>query len=225
MRKRRIVALLSGGIDSSTVCVWLLRRSYQVLPLFIDYGQNASRSEWSSANEVARYLDILPVQKLSISSLGKGLDFRLVEPNIAVNTHESYLCKSRLEFFPHRNLLLATLAGVWAENVKASGIALGIVGGGSHSYPDTTRNFVQQLNRVLRLSSEVAVVTPFVQKTKSDVVVYGLRASFDYRLTYSCNLRSAPHCGRCASCIERSITLGDLLPRDPTKYRRVRLTS
>jgi 7-cyano-7-deazaguanine synthase len=214
-----VLVLLSGGVDSSTVCLYLRERGFRVLPHFVFYGQRAAASEWKAARAVARRLKLEPPGSSDLSSLGRALDFGLTRGT----THgddASFAERFRESFFPHRNLLLATCAAMHAASRGVSAIAIGVVGGAEVAYPDTTPAFIRRLRRLLRMSADVRVLAPFAGKTKDDVARFGWDRGFDYGLTYSCHARSGIHCGRCAGCIERDRTLSAYPPKRPTVYAR-----
>jgi 7-cyano-7-deazaguanine synthase len=203
---RSALVLLSGGVDSSTVCLYLLEQGYQVRAHFVLYGQRAAKSEWAAAKRVARTLGLSPPSVADFSAFGRTLGFPLMRGSSVrpVTAGERF----RASFVPHRNLLLATSAAMTASGLGVSSIALGIVAGTAPPYPDTTAVFLRQLRRILGLSGKTQVLAPFVDKTKTEVVRFGRRCGFDYRLTYSCHRQSHQHCGGCAGCTERSAALG-----------------
>jgi 7-cyano-7-deazaguanine synthase len=214
---RAVLVLLSGGMDSSTVCLKLRERGFRVVPHFIDYGQRAAASEWDAARAVARRLELDVPDSTDLSSLGRALDFRLIRGALP-DEEASFAERLRESFVPHRNLLLATCAAMHAASRGISAIALGIVGGASAPYPDTTPAFVRRLEGLLRTSADVRVLAPFAAKTKDDVARFGWDREFDYGLTYSCHRQSGIHCGRCVGCIERDSTLSMYPQPTPTVY-------
>jgi 7-cyano-7-deazaguanine synthase in queuosine biosynthesis len=107
----------------------------------------------------------------------------------------------------------------WQRVLGIRHIAIGIVGGGETSYPDTTAAFIRKLNRMLRLSADIRVLAPFAQKTKTDIAKFAWEHDFDYGLTYSCHTQSKMHCGTCAGCIERERAAMDYPPITRTHYR------
>jgi 7-cyano-7-deazaguanine synthase len=214
---RRVVVLLSGGIDSSTVCLRLRARGVELLPHFIFYGQRAATSEWDAARAVAQRLELVPPTSSDLSSFGGSLNFPLIRGSRQGN-RASYAERSRESFVPHRNLLLATCAAMHAAQRDAQAVALGIVGGVPGGYGDATRRFARRLEGLLRLSADIRVLAPFAAKTKDDVVRFGSERGFDYGMTYSCHRQSGLHCGRCSGCIERDYALAGYPSPTPTRY-------
>jgi 7-cyano-7-deazaguanine synthase len=193
-------------MDSSTVCLKLCEGGFHVLPHFVNYGQRAATSEWAAAQTVANWLGLDSPSSTDVSSLGDALDFALIQGS-DLDDDATFDARFQEAFVPHRNLFLAACASMYAASRGIDTVALGIVGGGAVAYGDTTPSFVRRLQGLLRLSTEVRVLAPFANKTKDDVVRYGWERDFDYGLTYSCQQQSGVHCGSCAGCIERDLTL------------------
>jgi 7-cyano-7-deazaguanine synthase len=214
---RRIVVLLSGGIDSSTVCLKLRAKGVELLPHFIFYGQRAAKGEWAAARAVARRLELPAPTSSDLTSFGASLDFPLMRGS-RQGKKASYVERTRESFVPHRNLLLATCAALYAAQRGAGAVALGIVGGTAVGYGDVTPRFARRLEALLRLSADVRLLAPFAAKTKDDVVRFGWERGFDYGITYSCHRQSGLHCGQCSGCIERDYALASYPSPTPTRY-------
>jgi 7-cyano-7-deazaguanine synthase len=214
---KRAVVLLSGGMDSSVVCLYLRERGYHILPHFIFYGQRAADSEWRAARNVAARLELEQPISTDLTSLGDDLQCTLLQ-GAAYEDHAPFADRFRRSFLPHRNLLFATCAAMQAAARGIDSVAMGIVGGGEPAYPDTTPDFVRKLQRMLRLSADVRVLAPFAAKTKFDVAKFAWDREFDYGATYSCHVQSKIHCGRCPGCIDRDRACGEYPPATPTRY-------
>jgi 7-cyano-7-deazaguanine synthase len=105
------------------------------------------------------------------------------------------------EFFG-RNALLVLLGGA-VESNRPLIVALGI-----HSaspYYDTTSAFASDAQRVLDGYAKGAITlgAPFLSLTKQSIVDYARRHRVPLRLTYSCERKNAPACGKCPSCGDR----------------------
>jgi 7-cyano-7-deazaguanine synthase len=180
MKNSRIVVLLSGGIDSAATVAAYRKRRASLSAVFFDYGQPARRSEWEAAQAIAEHYHI------DVSRFRLG--FRLA----ALDG----------EFFG-RNALFA-LAAAGTDPVGPLVIAAGIHT--SSPYYDTTPSFVADIQRLLDGYSggTVTFAAPFLETTKAAVVQYARRHRVPISLTYSCERRSAPACGKCRSCEDRA---------------------
>ena len=56
MAERRVVAVISGGLDSTTMAYWLRAQGYAVIAISFDYGQR-HRKELAFAEQMAAELD------------------------------------------------------------------------------------------------------------------------------------------------------------------------
>lgn len=173
------LVLMSGGIDSSSAVEACLEGGTPVAGMFFDYGQPASRSEWSAALHVSRHYDI----KLSQVNLG----FPLI-------SHEG-------EFFGRNALLILAAASV--TQIRPLRIVIGIHA--LSEYYDTTPLFLRQMQRMLNgyFGGSVTLSAPFLADTKAEVVQFAKDRSVPLELTYSCETQDAPACGICPSCRDR----------------------
>lgn len=212
---KKIVVLLSGGMDSSTCCLYFKEKGYNIFPLFIDYGQLSKEGEWKACQKVSESLKLHKPKHLKIPKIGSLYSCLLTKKGkIPKSSFQSF----RREFFPQRNLLLATLASIYTTEMDSKFVGLGVVSGGEASYSDANEVFLGRLNQILNLSTKVKVIAPFVSKSDRDILRYGLNRNFNYSLTYSCNIRTNMHCGRCASCVRRHQAFAEIGKIDPTKY-------
>ena len=49
---KQAVVMVSGGLDSTTVCYLLVNEGTEVHPIFFDYGQHCAETEWAKVQEV-----------------------------------------------------------------------------------------------------------------------------------------------------------------------------
>jgi 7-cyano-7-deazaguanine synthase len=175
-----IIVLLSGGIDSAATLAVYRKQRARVSAMFFDYGQPARRSEWAAAQGIAHHYGV----KVTRVRLG----FRLANRNG--------------EFFG-RNAVFA-LAAAATHTKGPLVIATGI-----HAlspYYDTTPSFIADVQRLFDgySSGSVTLAAPFSENNKADVVKFARRRRVPIHITYSCERRNAPPCGKCASCEDRA---------------------
>lgn len=203
----RIVLLLSGGIDSSTMALLLSNEGFDVFPLYVDYGHKAALQESHACLEICNFLELRKPKSVKIRSLGR------ISKNLLTS-------KSGSPFFPFRNLILASIGALYANEMNCNAIAIGIIGGGSITFPDCTEEFIKALSQVLELSIDksILVYAPFLDFDKAEVMNYGFHHNFPYRLTYSCFWGEPEHCGQCNSCLSRKQAFKVLDKNDKTRY-------
>lgn len=175
-----VTVLLSGGIDSAATIAAFRKQHAALHGIFFDYGQPSRRSEWEAAQAIGHHYRIEVVRV--------KLGFRLTSRDG--------------EFFA-RNALL-TLAAAATRPPGPVVLAIGL-----HSpspYYDTTPSFVADVQRLLDGYSggTVTIAAPFLETTKRAVVQFARRHRVPLHLTYSCERRNAPACGKCRSCEDRA---------------------
>src|SRR3989442_1852965 len=79
---KNVVAIISGGIDSSTLLYKLKSEGYRVHGLTILYGQKHER-EVESAKKIAELLGI-PHKVINLEQLGQVLNSALTNPEITI---------------------------------------------------------------------------------------------------------------------------------------------
>ena len=229
---KRAIVLCSGGIDSVTTAFYVKKkRKYnKVIILFFNYGQKSlvmerkfSRkcSQNLKAEFIEAKLDFL--KKISTSST------KLINKNDNMNMLNSnnlrYTKKESQSFYvPLRNTIFITHAMALAESIfiknkEKYDIFLGFKNEGKESYPDTTHEFVSQMNRLSRtVSGGIKIKAPLIKKDKEDIVLIGKKLRVDFRKTFSCYVSSGKHCGRCLACALRKYGFYWANIEDPTSY-------
>jgi len=178
-KRTRVLVLLSGGIDSAALVSFYKRRRFAVVGLHFDYGQPSRRTESRAAARIADHFGI-PLQRLRLSRRLSALNGEYWGRNAAF-------------------VLLA--AGLYPGHAM-------IVGLGIHeglTLYDSTGVFVADLQRLLDGYSggTLSLGAPFVNHSKAQIVADCRRHRVPLHLTYSCERRSAPACGKCPSCLDR----------------------
>jgi len=184
------VLLLSGGIDSTALAAW--RRPDYCLT--IDYGQIPSVSEIAASSSVCTALCLNhEVVKIPIAQLGSGS---------LVGTQHAAV-SSNPEFWPFRNQLLVTLAGMAAINHSAAKVVIGTVASDKR-HVDGSEAFVQQLNALLKMQEGgISLEAPAITYNSLDLI----RASkIDLDVlawAHSCHSSNVA-CGHCPGCAKHS---------------------
>ena len=194
-----IVALLSGGVDSTAMVL----RGYQeekIVTVCVDYGQRSAPMEISAAFAVARKLDI-PCDIVEIRGLELG----------AMNGDSE---ESR-RVVPARNAILLAVAtniaekdaiwDPWGEDgklVSSNRVWIGATRTDATDYPDTRKHFILSAQRFFLSGYGITVEAPLLmhdESSRSD----RLKLCESYGLTpWSCYapLSSGAPCGACFSC-------------------------
>jgi 7-cyano-7-deazaguanine synthase len=190
----KIVALASGGVDSSVMMLLLKKEGHQVLPLFIDYGQLAREKEWLSCKNICRFLG-LESHRIDISGFGKSIPSGITNDKLDIEKNA---------FLPTRNLLFLTLGAAYAYVHSCDVIAIGLLS--NPIFPDQTNEFVQLAQKCISASLGVnmKILAPFISLDKRDTLKLARKYELPLNLISSCHSNSEEPCGRCISCKERN---------------------
>jgi len=191
----KVCHLLSGGIDSSILLYWLVSKDYEVKPLFINYGQVAAPGEFRCAKYHCKK-NGLKLEEVDIPKISKLTLNKLTSPNSSENL-----------FYPNRNMLLLSIAGIYAYEDRCDVISIGLVKAGV--FPDATREFIEQSTNLLctSLGKQIAVISPFLSLDKKEAVYIGKQLNVSIFNTYSCVANPLTACSVCDKCKERSDVL------------------
>lgn len=228
VESKRAVVILSGGIDSSTVCALACSEGYSVYAITFDYHQR-HRIELESAKKIAKLLSgkegigarlnfpgFVKVHKIFTINLNVFGSSALTDKTISVpmNRDESVVKTTDEEipvtYVPVRNLIFLSLASAWAETLDIQDIFIGVTQVDYSGYPDCREDFINAFERAVNLASKKSVEgklkfkihTPFINMKKSDIIKKGVELGLDYGLTWSCYnpILYRLACGKCDSC-------------------------
>lgn len=216
------VALVSGGLDSVTLAHLLHAQGCSPLHLVsIDYGQR-HRVELEYAAACARRLgaqhSIIDLTSITRHLAGCALtDDRVAVPH---GRYEEALLRATV--VPNRNAMMLTIAFGIAASSGARIVSTAIHSGDHAVYPDCRPGFVHafaQMQRSALLNiADVELYTPFVRRTKAEIVLAGARVNVPFEATWSCYEGGADHCGYCSTCRERQEAFHIAEISDPTVY-------
>ena len=186
------VLLFSGGLDSSALAFW----KRPDLCLTVDYGQRPARGEIAAAKALCGELDLRhETLAVDLKTLGSGS--LAGEAASAVGLAE--------EWWPYRNQMLITLAGMRFLNEGLREIMIGAVRTDLHA--DAKAPFIRGINRLMSLQEgRVEVSAP--ARSLHPLKLLQLSGFPDalLGLTFSCHVMEYP-CGRCRGCLKHLDTL------------------
>ena len=226
--RKSAVALLSGGLDSTTALAVAEREGYEVYALSFRYGQRHS-VELESASRVARALGVKKHLVLDIDLRpigGSALTDRIEVPK--QRSAQEIGSGIPVTYVPARNTIFLSFALAWAEVIGAEDIFIGINAIDYSGYPDCRPEYIEAFERMANLATKAGVEgrqklrihTPLVSLTKAEIIKTGLALGVDYSLTHSCYDPAADSsaCGRCDSCLLRLKGFAEAGARDPLRY-------
>lgn len=192
----KTVLLLSGGLDSAVLATLLVKKGYDLYPLFVNYGQLAAAKEQQSSFDICNFLQI---RKLTVIQ-AQGIADLATSNELTSEVADSPL-------FPNRNMILLSLAATYASKVNCSGISIGITKAspGAPIYPDCTSQFLQLANSTIHISCDrsISIFAPLADMTKDQIVELAIKEKLPLGITYSCFRGKEFPCGQCQGCISR----------------------
>lgn len=221
--RRRLVCVVSGGLDSVTLAHVLAAEGHELVLVSFDYGQRHVRElEFArrAANRLGATHHVLDLAPLSVALSGSSL----TDPDVEVPDGHYAAESMQATVVPNRNAIFLSIAVGLAVAQGADGVAYGAHGGDHFIYPDCRPAFVEAFSRAARLGNEGFVpddfelLTPFLQATKADIVLAGDRVGVPFAETWSCYRGEEVHCGRCGTCTERIEAFELAGIADPTTY-------
>ena len=195
---KQAVIMVSGGLDSTTVCYQLANQGIEVHPIFFDYGQHCADTEWATVQEVLPP-GAMPPERLNISDIFKGSPSRMIlEADLwkeAISDDDLYL--------PYRTMLFFAVAAARAQTLRILNVYSGFINSNHAKEIDCSTEFMNGLEELSRGVGVVHFHAPFREKNKADVVRQALKFGVPIGRTFSCQASSSFPCGACPNCVER----------------------
>lgn len=201
---KQAAVMVSGGLDSTTICYLLASQGTEVHPIFFDYGQHCAETEWAKVKEILPQKALTP-ERLNISDIYKGSSSRMiVEADLwkeAVSDDDLYL--------PYRTMLFFAVAAARAQTLQILDVCSGFINSNHAKEIDCSTAFMNGLEELSKAVGAVRFHAPFREKTKADVVQQALELGVPIGRTFSCQASSSFPCGACPNCVERLNALAE----------------
>ena len=219
------VAIVSGGMDSVTLA-WHLKDANPNEDLYLvsfDYGQR-HKKELEFAALCAHDVGAKAHHIVDLSAITPLISNSALTGNIDVPEGHYADESMALTVVPNRNAIMLAIATGFAVNVGAQYVAAGMHAGDHPIYPDCRPEFVNEMSLAMRAGNKgycseyFAIIAPFVNKMKQDIVSIGARLGVDYSKTWTCYKGLEFHCGVCGTCVERKEAFSIAGVVDPTYY-------
>jgi 7-cyano-7-deazaguanine synthase len=214
-----VVLILSGGMDSTTLLAVLKSKLEVVRTLTFNYGSKHNERENYAADLLSTMYGVAN-NLISLPFINKLFDSDLLKSGEDVPSGHYTDESQRRTVVPFRNGIMLSIAVGFAESIGFDYVAFANHAGDHAIYPDCRERFVSALDAAAQAGTYlgVKVISPFLLKTKTDIVQIGYRIGVPYHLTYSCYRGGEKHCGTCGTCVERKEAFRDAGVIDPTEY-------
>ncbi len=219
VRQQHIVVLLSGGLDSSVLLADLQHQGHRLTALGCNYGSRHNRRELACARGLCTAQGI-PFQVVQMDFIGKCFKSHLLYGGGEIPRQAYDLATMRQTVVPFRNGVMLAAAAGFAESIGAQAVAIAAHHGDHAIYPDCREAFMRSMGSAMALGTEagIALLRPYVDRTKAQLVALGAGLGVDFARTWSCYVGGRLHCGTCGTCRERREAFLLAKVPDPTRY-------
>ena len=226
---KRVVVLLSGGLDSATVLALCRAENYAAYALSFRYGQRHER-EIAAARRIAKSLGATEHRIAEIDLRlfgGSALTADMEVPK--ARSEEEMAAGVPITYVPARNTIFLSYALAWAEVLGATDIFLGVNAVDYSGYPDCRPEFIRAFEQLANLATRASVEgarfeihAPLLALSKAQIIQRGSELGVDFSLTHSCYdpTPEGRACGACDSCQLRRKGFREAGLEDPIRYAR-----
>jgi 7-cyano-7-deazaguanine synthase len=216
----KTIEICSGGLDSVSLA-HMVAQDHELAGLIsFDYGQR-HRKELDYAALCAQRLGV-PHDIIDLRPVGAVLTGSALTDDVDVPDGHYAEDSMKVTVVPNRNAIMLTVAFGAAAARGADAVATAVHGGDHFIYPDCRPAFTEAFEAMQKLAldgyADVSLFTPFVHRSKADIVTEGARVNTPFDQTWSCYKGGEHHCGRCGTCVERREAFHLAGIPDPTTY-------
>lgn len=221
---KKIVALVSGGLDSTTILGLLSNMDAAIHAISFDYGQNHN-IELDKVKELVKQFSVNKhkIIKVDLKQIGGSAltdDIKVPEYQ---ETHELN-DEIPSTYVPARNTIFLSLALGYAEIIGSNDIYIGVNSLDYSNYPDCRPEYIEAFEKLANLATatgikgeKIKIHTPLINLSKKEIIKLGLQNKVDYSKTVTCYqaTKAKLACGKCHACLLRKQAFKDLGLTDP----------
>ncbi|WP_452603218.1 7-cyano-7-deazaguanine synthase QueC [Pontimicrobium sp. MEBiC06410] len=209
MEKNKVILLLSGGIDSTTLLAKLKDEKKDVLAISFSYNQKHG-IELEYAKKNAKKYNVINHKIIM-------LDSQLFCDSALVNTNKNLSIYKKGDkpngqenaYVPYRNLIFLSLALSLAESYKINEVYVAFNKDDSRNFWDCSNSFLLKLQSISK-NTNTKIEAPLINLTKAEVITLANELNVDLSETISCyHPKYNKECGQCLSCLLKREAISD----------------
>lgn len=200
MSKPSALVLLSGGMDSTTLLYYVLKKLKYTKVECVGFNyEQRHKKEIKYAKKICENLS-LPFNVIEVNLRQFGNSALTDKIDVPVAEED----KQYLTVVPGRNSIFLSLVSAYASIRGLSDVFIGVNLDDFRTYNDCREDYIHHINIALTKGCGIrGVYAPFVNMSKVDIVKLGLELDVPYELTWTCYLGEEEPCMKCDACIER----------------------
>ena len=214
---KKAIALLSGGMDSTTA-LYIAMRKYEIAGImFFSYGQRGMPYERAAAQNIVRHAHL---SNATYAEVYTGIPARsslYSHSDWPVDLKSAHPDGIPLTFVPGRNLIFLSYAASLAYELDATVIVGGWVFDDNAGYPDCSPEFLSAAASAMSeaINRAISIYSPVLTVSKAQVVGAGEKLGVPWEHTRSCYGDWVEPCRECDSCIRRAEAFKQAGVHDP----------
>uniref|UniRef100_A0A7C3WME5 7-cyano-7-deazaguanine synthase n=1 Tax=Dictyoglomus turgidum TaxID=513050 RepID=A0A7C3WME5_9BACT len=184
----KCLVLFSGGMDSTTLLYWALKKYNKVYAIGFDYRQR-HKIELKYAKKIAKLNNVsFKILKVDLKQIGGSL----------------LTGKSGSVVVPGRNMIFLSLAVGYAMTKDIKEVFFCPTRDDYKLFRDCRPDFVEKISLASFTGYGVKIKAPFVNLNKKEIVKIGKKLNVPYEMTWSCYfpVKGKP-CNKCLACKKR----------------------
>jgi len=222
-KKKKVLVVASGGLDSTVAATKLIRDGYDVTLIHFNYHHKAEEKEREAVRKISEYLNV-PLIEINTNLFKMIGHSTLIRGGgeIVKDRKGEEGAEFAHEWVPARNLIFLSVALAVAEAYGFDAIASGINLEEAGAYPDNEMEFIRMLQKLSPYATgpnkKIDVLMPVGNLVKHEIVKLGYQIGAPLHLTWSCYEGGEKHCGRCGPCYMRKMAFKINGLKDPVEY-------
>ena len=204
MEKNKVILLLSGGIDSTTLLAKLKKENKEVIAISFFYEQKHAIELQYARNNAKKY-NVIEHKVIQLDSqLFSGSALVNTEKQLSTYSNEENPIGQENAYVPYRNLVFLSIALSLAESSKINNIYIAFNKDDCVNFWDCKSAFLTQLNLISE-HSNIQIEAPLIELTKKEVISLSQELEVDLNETISCYQPiKDKECGKCLSCLVKN---------------------